>query len=107
MSDIIKPVGGSNLPATMTSVEKGIVGALATFNQIRAFKMDAAEAISWMRTITRLFPDIEVDRVRVAVDGIISGEFDYDEKKGIRNITIAIKFTQWDGKNWVVKKPLI
>jgi hypothetical protein len=108
MGEIQKtPTNGANLPATLTHRENQVMGALVVFNQLRAYKMDLAESEGWRHTILRLRPDIEIEQLRLAIDGMIDGRIDYDEKKGIKNIFSALRFV---GKNergeWVIFKPV-
>jgi hypothetical protein len=79
-----------NLPATMPERNRAIMGTLAVFNQMRAFKLDRAEAEGWMATILRLRPEVDVLQLRMAVDAMIGGKIPYDERIGIRNVIIAL-----------------
>ena len=64
---------------------------LIVFNQMRAFKLDVVEVLGWKDTLLRVLPGVELDVLRMAVDGLISGAVPYDQNLVIRNIVIAVK----------------
>lgn len=82
-----------------------ICSALVVFNQLRAFKLDKTEVLMWKDTVLRIIPDVELDVLKLAIDGLISGEIPYDEKIGIKNLFIAIKriARDDDGKLYTLK----
>ena len=80
-----------NLPAKVAARNEAIMATMVVFNQLRAFKLDRIEANGWMNTILRIRPDIHVDHLRAAIDGMISGAIPYDDKIGIKNIFLALE----------------
>lgn len=77
--------------AKLTKREREVCGSLITFNQMRAYKLDVVEVLGWKDTLLRIMPSLELDVLKAAVDGLISGAIPYDQNLGIRNIVIAVK----------------
>jgi hypothetical protein len=90
----------------MPEHDRAIMGALKNFNQLRAFKFDFREAVEWKNSIMRVRPDLEVDQLRLAIDAMMDGRIEYDDKKGIRNIFTALKYVINDGEKWTILKQI-
>lgn len=82
---------GNDTVASLPRREYEVCKALTVFNQLRAFKLDLNEVLMWKDTVLRIRPDVELEALKLAVDGLISGDIPYDEKIGIKNIFIALK----------------
>lgn len=87
--------------------EYNICAALVVFNQMRAFKLDRVEVLQWKDTILRVKPDVDLDELRLAIDGLVSGEIPYDQAIGIKNIFIALRrITRDDDGKLIILKPI-
>lgn len=87
--------------------EYEVCRALITFNQMRAFKLDKVEVLQWKDTILRVKPDVDLDELRLAIDGLVSGEIPYDQAIGIKNIFIALRrITRGDDGKLEILKPI-
>src|SRR5688572_12034733 len=87
--------------------EYNVCAALVVFNQLRAFKLDRVEVLQWKDTILRVKPDVKVDELRLAIDGLVSGEIPYDQSIGIKNIFIALRrITRDDDGKLIILKPV-
>lgn len=105
----IQPINTSNLPAKLSDHQNAVMGCMITFNQLRAFKLDKLEAFGWMNTIERIRPNIPIDQLRMAIDGMISGAIPYDERIGIKNIFKALERVIEDEEHpgkWKILKPI-
>lgn len=103
----IQAANGSNLPAKLTTQQNLVMGCMVTFNQLRAFKLDQLEAKGWMNTIMRIRPDLPIEQLRMAIDGMISGAIPYDDKIGIKNIFVALeRVVEESPGKWKILKPI-
>lgn len=82
--------GGHQVPKLSPRQER-VGKILVVFNQLRAYKLDLSEVFGWTNTLLRIYPDLELDRLQMAVDGMISGEIPYDQSIGIKNIVNALR----------------
>lgn len=89
MSHLVKLPDGGQIE--INDHEYAVCKTLVVFNQMRAFKLDRVEVLGWKDSLLRAFPDLELDRLKMAIDGMISGAIPYDQNLGIRNIVIAYK----------------
>jgi hypothetical protein len=91
----------------LTVKERALCSSLVVFNQLRAFKLDWKEVLQWKDTILRLKPDVDVKELKMAIDGLVSGEIPYDQAVGIKNIFIALRRISRDGDgNLYILKPV-
>jgi hypothetical protein len=104
--EIRKP-GATGLALQLSQTEMDVCNAINTFNQLRAFKLDAIEVLEWKDTIIRVRPDIDLQALQIAIDGMITGEIAYDQAQGIKNIFNALKkvIIDEDG-NYKILKPI-
>jgi hypothetical protein len=86
--------------------EYEVCRALVVFNQLRTFKLDKVEVLQWKDTIMRVKPGVNLDELKLAIDGLVSGEIPYDQAIGIKNIFIALRrITRDDDGKLVILKP--
>jgi hypothetical protein len=91
----------------LTPKENAICRALTVFNQLRAFKLDLFEVLQWKDTIVRVKPDVDVEALKLAIDGLVSGEIPYDQSIGIKNIFIALRrITRDENGKLITLKPV-
>ena len=109
MNELQKISGSQGLHLTKT--EQGICECLVNFNQLRGFKLDLAEILEWKDSLIRVSmttgTEVDMDQLQLAIDAMAAGQLEYDDRKGIRNIFIALKFVRRDenGK-WKIYKPI-
>ena len=92
---------------TISPREMAVCKALIVFNQLRAFKLERVEVLQWKDTILRVHPDVDLDELRLAIDGLVSGQIPYDQAIGIKNIFIALRrITRDDDGRLIILKPI-
>ncbi len=93
-------------PAKMMNLsqrEKDICDALALYNQLRSFKLDAIDILEWKDTILTLMPKVKVDAITFVVEQMIFGNIEHKKDEGLQNIIRGLKLiVKRDGK-WIIK----
>ena len=64
---------------------------LYQLNMLIAYPLSDSQIIEWALCLLRLIPNIDGVELQVIIDKMIIGEIEYDTKKGIKNIVIALK----------------
>lgn len=102
--EIIK-VNGQEIE--LSKKEYAVCKALRVFNQLRAYKLDVVEVLQWKDTIMRIKPDVDLEELKLAIDGLITGEIPFDQSIGIKNIFIALKrISRDDDGKLIILKPI-
>lgn len=104
MSDLI-PYGNTGL--TVTKKEKDICDVLVGINQLRSFKLDVIEVLEWKDSLIRILPDIKIETLQFVIDSMMTGELEYNDKKGIQNLFAALKLVgENEDGTFYIKKPI-
>jgi len=103
MSDIAPY--NSNMPARMklTDREKEVCDALATYNQLRAFKLDAIDILEWKDTILKLMPNVKPPAIQFVIEQMVAGNIEHKKDEGIQNIVRGLKIVVKRSGQWQIK----
>lgn len=103
MSDIAPY--NSNMPARMklTPLEQEVCNALATYNQLRSFKLDAIDILEWKDTILKLMPKVKADAIQFVIEQMVAGNLEHKKDEGLQNIVRGLKRVVKRAGKWIIK----
>ncbi len=60
-------------------------------NYLISFPMDDILLTEWSKNLNRIMPDLDIHALSEIIDKMLTGEIEYDTRKGIQNIFLALK----------------
>lgn len=87
-NQIVKSAPGTL--SILSDSQKSVIKVVAKVNNLVGFQKDAAELIDWGKEIDRLFPEMELEKISFLMDQFMLGNLDWDDKKGIQNLTVNL-----------------
>jgi hypothetical protein len=105
--DDLVPYQGGGLDMSLPRIQFELCMVIRDFNQLRSFKLNDVEVLEWKDTLIRIKPDLTPAMLQYAIDRLMDGELEYNEKRGIQNIFSALKLIgeNEDGE-FYIKKPI-
>lgn len=79
-----------NQSLELTDKELEIAQVVFLVNQLISYHLSDLQISDWARTISRLKPDITPEYLNKIIDLFIVGDIEWDTRKGIQNIFMAI-----------------
>tara|TARA_R110000868_G_scaffold119785_2_gene317817 strand:- start:7304 stop:7609 length:306 start_codon:yes stop_codon:yes gene_type:complete len=68
-----------------------IARSLVHYNQLTPYILSDTQLQDWAKSILELAPDIKPNTLRMLIDKMKTGEYDFDNKLGIQNILKAYR----------------
>ena len=83
----------------VNSLKQGKIAFILTdINDVLSYDMDAHKIANWAKHIDRILPELDLDKLRLVIDRILTGEFPYNQNNGIQNIFNALRESGAFGK---------
>ena len=89
MSEEIQKIPQKPL-ATLPEWFKELCKIIAHVNQLRSYPLTAIEIAEWSRSMKQLFPDLDYDALMFLISEMKAGRAEYDDRLGIRNLTMGM-----------------
>ena len=82
--------------------EQEVCDAIATYNQLRAFKLDAIDVLEWKDTLLKLMPNVRTSAITFVIEQMVAGNLEHKHTDGLQNIIRGLKRIRKRDGQWQI-----